>query len=166
LASSQAELERSRHPTPQALTDMSCDEEAMHDEDGGYSVTGTSCLCGYSSAEYVLDPSQLDGDCYVHGRTGVCLLQASAFTSCTPGEPQTCADVCRELEQRKAEDSAREVEWQLLHTACVDDRCHSVIRADDHCYVVGTGRYNDYDCAMSGEEILSQALADKEAASH
>lgn len=120
-------------------------------------VLGPSCECRRSDSGGTIQVGPSGMGCAVAGRMGDCLYDSSEFAGCTVDDPDSCDDVCSEVEARTREDAEAELDYELRYAACAEHYCDSVARLGEACYTgltMGTPT-GVFHCSLSDEEILA-----------
>jgi hypothetical protein len=122
-------------------------------------VSGPVCHC----SAYQIGPIGLG--CFLFGRDQSCLWDDSEFAGCDPEVASSCHSTCDELEQRLADDAARQIDVTLFGTPCVDGLCKLVMSVEGRCFVypdtdpsLGRG----YDCGLGDRGVIDAARAEAE----
>lgn len=158
-----AELRQPRGVGSRKLVAAECEREEPSDA----CPRPRSCKCiftttnrlGEVNAEaFALGLAAATTGCDYYGRSGACLIAASDFAGCEPGDACSCAAACEDAMRAIDEDNARSLDVEARHAEC-DGQCKVVLRIEDRC-VVGWGYPEDpvYDCSLSDEEILRRAF--------
>ena len=136
--------------TPGLLGPPVCREVAFADGTEG----GPTCRCpidGWGNGS--LGPVGLG--CFARGRGGECLFDETDFAGCNPDKPASCDDACELLYSRVQENAKRIFDTEVLDSACVEQRCRTVIRIGNVCFPKGAEReFDGYDCNLGAEGIL------------
>lgn len=164
LEAAVAELGRPREAAPRVVVAASCERE---DPDAGCSGgRPRSCTCAFKTAGGEAEPLGLGlatngNGCDYLGRSYECLIPASDFAGCTPGDDCSCVPACEDALRKIEDDNARVFDAEARHAECVEGYCRVVRRVEDRCFV-GFGDVGDepYDCALSDDEILGRAFPD------
>lgn len=122
-------------------------------------VSGPTCACNTGGGDVLVGPQ--GAGCAAIGRGGDCLYDAEEFPGCTLGEAGACQEVCDELEQRFAADAARTFDARVVHAACANTGCETVIEVEGRCFpqnALSLGR--GYDCALGARAILDAYAKD------
>ena len=140
-----------------AVSGSSCEQYNVSTNTGA--ISGSACACELEGGgSRTIGPVGLG--CYAAGRGGDCLWSDDEFSGCDLTDPNACAGVCAELETRLEADAARTFQTELIHAACEEGNCRSVVSIDGRCYAnrqYGAGQ--DYDCALGVEAILGAHAA-------
>jgi hypothetical protein len=123
--------------------------------------SGPACQCQVEGGSGTLTVGPVGLDCFALGRGGDCLWQGSDFDGCQVGEASACDTTCADLQQRLADDAAKELDVESVYDSCHEHTCHNVVRIGERCFADRS--YNEgrsYDCALGGEAILTAHDAD------
>ena len=124
-------------------------------------ASGPACECHVDGSSGTLAVGPVGLDCFALGRGGDCLWQGNDFDGCQVGEAGACDTVCADLEQRLADDAAKEFDAEPVYDACREHTCHSVVRIGERCFADRSyTESRSYDCTLGGEAILAAHDAD------
>jgi hypothetical protein len=158
-----AELRQPRDFSARTLVGAECEPEAP----SATCPRPRTCKCvftttappGETNAEaFALGLGAATTGCDIYGRSGECLVSASAFAGCTPADACSCAASCEDALRAIDEDNARVLDVEARHAEC-DGECRVVLRVEDRCVAGwGNAEYPVYDCSLPDEEILRRAF--------
>lgn len=115
-------------------------------------VAPGTCECTSASRTVTLTASAED-ECLVPGRLA-CLVPASAFAGCDPGEANGCEVACGEVHEALATD-ALGFAVEVRASSCTPSGCRYILVSGGQCYLSGDGLSTEpVDCTVSDEQLL------------